>query len=193
MRRCQAPVSNGIPEAAPMLSSTAEYALRVIVHLATHASPPAKAQDIAAETKVPSGYAAKILQDLTRSGLVQSQRGPKGGFALARDASAITVLEVVSAVDPIRRIKVCPLGKKAHSQRLCRLHQRLDDAFAMVERTFAESTIAEMCGVGGTGGLCRVAPAPGKQIAQLTVSAKAAPGASSRRGRRSAGPGESRE
>lgn len=139
-----------------MLSSTAEYALRVIAHLAGHAPPPAKAFDIAAATKVPSGYAAKILQDLTKAGLVQSQRGPKGGFVLARDPSEITVLQVISAVDPIRRITACPLGKRAHAHKLCRLHQRLDDAFAAVERSFGESTIADLCGTGGLGGLCAV-------------------------------------
>lgn len=158
-----------------MLSSTAEYALRVIAHLAGHASPPAKAHEIAAETKVPSGYAAKILQDLTRAGLVQSQRGPKGGFILARDPAEITVLQVISAVDPIRRITSCPLGKRAHAHKLCRLHQRLDDAFAAVERSFSEATIADLCGTGGIGGLCAV-KAPESRITPLTREGRPARG-----------------
>jgi len=84
------------------------------------------------------------LQSLTRAGLVQAQRGVRGGFVLARSPEELTVLEVVKAVDPIQRIKACPLGLKAHGVRLCPLHKRLDDAMAQVERAFADSTLAEI-------------------------------------------------
>jgi DNA-binding IscR family transcriptional regulator len=65
-------------------------------------------------------------------------------MALAKTADKITVLEVVNAVEPIQRIRPCPLGLAAHGVRLCPLHKRLDRAFAMVEAAFAESTLAEV-------------------------------------------------
>jgi Rrf2 family nitric oxide-sensitive transcriptional repressor len=127
-----------------MFSSTAEYALRAIVHLAMHGSRACPAAQIAGTTQIPPGYVSKVLQDLGRAGLVQSQRGPNGGFTLTRDAAKITVLEVVNAVDPIKRIVRCPLDIPSHGTKLCRLHQRLDDAIGSVEKVLSESSIADM-------------------------------------------------
>jgi DNA-binding IscR family transcriptional regulator len=61
---------------------------------------------------------------------------------LAIDPKQLTVLEVVSAVDPIRRIYTCPLG--LHGENLCPLHRKLDDAAKLIEETFGETTIADL-------------------------------------------------
>lgn len=127
-----------------MFSNTAEYALRAVVHLATNHGAACPAAQIAEETKIPPGYASKVMQDLGRAGLVVAQRGPNGGFTLARRADEISVLEVINAVDPIERIKRCPLGLPSHGTRLCRLHRRLDDAIGAVEKVLGESSIADM-------------------------------------------------
>lgn len=127
-----------------MFSSTAEYALRAVAFLATHAEGLVSSQTIAEHTKVPPGYLSKVLKDLAHAGVVNSQRGPNGGFSLSGSAEALSVLAVINAVDPIQRIKTCPLGLPSHGTNLCRLHRRLDDAIAMVERTLAETTIAAM-------------------------------------------------
>jgi Rrf2 family transcriptional regulator, nitric oxide-sensitive transcriptional repressor len=127
-----------------MLSQTVEYSLRAIVWLASHADDPQTNQRIAAATLVPVGYLAKVMQSLVRAGLVIAQRGKHGGFLLARPAAAVSVLEVVSAVDPIKRIRTCPLGIAAHGSHLCPLHKRLDGAMAMVENAFRDSSIADL-------------------------------------------------
>ncbi len=127
-----------------MISQTAEYALRAIVCLASSAGKPMTTQQVAEATQVPAGYLAKVLQALGRAGLVQSQRGLHGGSVLARRAEEITVLEVVNAVDPLKRIRHCPLGHEAHGRNLCPLHKRLDEAVAMVEDAFAAHSIAEL-------------------------------------------------
>lgn len=126
-----------------MISQTAEYALRAIVHLAERAGAPQTTQQIAQVTCVPAGYLAKVMQGLSRMGLVKAQRGLHGGFTLAVPAEELTVLDVVQAVDPVQRIKSCPLGIEGH-QTLCPLHSRLDDAAAMVEKALGASTIAEL-------------------------------------------------
>jgi hypothetical protein len=56
----------------------------------------------------------------------------------------LTVWEVVDAVDPIQRIRSCPLGLKSHGVNLCPMHKRLDDAMAMVETAFRNSTVREL-------------------------------------------------
>jgi Rrf2 family protein len=127
-----------------MFSQTVEYALRAMVHLAATAPDPQTTEAIAKITKVPQAYLSKVLQSLVQAGLVKSQRGMGGGMALARKPAELTILEVVNAVDPIRRIKTCPLGLETHGVNLCPLHRRVDSALALVEDAFARSTLQEV-------------------------------------------------
>jgi Rrf2 family protein len=129
-----------------MISQTAEYALRAIVYLADQDAPRTTAQ-IAKTTLVPAGYLAKVMQSLSRAGLVKSQRGLNGGFTLANDPQELSILEVVNAVDPIQRFPECPLGIPSHGRRLCPLHYRLDQAAAMVEKAFGETMVSELLAV----------------------------------------------
>ena len=127
-----------------MISQTAEYALRAMAQLALNPEVPQTSQQIAAVTLVPVHYMSKVLQELTRAGLIQSQRGLHGGFSLLRTPQDLTIYDIVQAVDPLHRIKTCPLGISSHGETLCPLHRRLDDAMAQVERSFRESNLAEM-------------------------------------------------
>ena len=124
-----------------MITQTAEYALRAIVYLADQTEPKTNTV-IADATLVPVGYLAKVMQSLSKAGLVNSQRGLHGGFVLTVAPGQLTVLQVVNAVEPIRRFKECPLG--LHGINLCPLHRKLDDAAKAIEETFGDSTIADM-------------------------------------------------
>ncbi|HSM79636.1 MAG TPA: Rrf2 family transcriptional regulator [Bryobacteraceae bacterium] len=137
-----------------MLSQTAEYALRAMVALATRSRDALTAQEIAVDSHVPLDYLSKVLSLLSRAGLVRAQRGRGGGFQPARPAAELTVLEVVSAVDPLRRIKSCPLGLEAHGENLCPLHRKLDDAVRSVEEAFAATTIESLVGGAVCEGAC---------------------------------------
>ena len=127
-----------------MFSQTSEYALRVVAHLATLEGNAATTKELAAATRVPEGYLAKVIRSLNVAGIVSSQRGLHGGSILARPSTEITVYDVVHAVTPIQRIRTCPLGIQAHGTALCPVHRQLDDAIAIVERTLRESTIADL-------------------------------------------------
>jgi Rrf2 family protein len=127
-----------------MLSQTVEYALRAAVYLADQSPQPLTTEQIAKKTRVPQAYLSKVMQGLARAGVVKSQRGVHGGFVLTKTPWQLTILEVVDAVDPIQRIKTCPLGLAAHGTHLCPLHRRLDDALASVEQAFSKTTLAEV-------------------------------------------------
>ncbi|MBM4107799.1 MAG: Rrf2 family transcriptional regulator [Phycisphaerae bacterium] len=126
-----------------MLSQTVDYALRAMLHLAGQGGVAASTDRIAGRTSVPAGYLAKIMRDLVVAGLVSSFRGPRGGFALAREASAITLLDVVNAVEPIARIDRCPRREPCLGG-LCALHRRIDEIAAHMEAAFAATSLADL-------------------------------------------------
>jgi Rrf2 family transcriptional regulator, iron-sulfur cluster assembly transcription factor len=81
-------------------SRSAEYAIRSFVYLA--GIPEGKfamARHIAEEEQIPAHFLAKILQELTRKGLLRSNKGPSGGFSLRVPASQIRLLDLVEALD----------------------------------------------------------------------------------------------
>lgn len=99
--------------------------------------------EISGVTLVPHEYLLKVLNQLDAASLVESRRGPGGGYRLRKPASEMTALEVVLAVDTISRITKCPLGIVDHQQ-LCPLHQLLDDVSRRVEEVFGQTKIAEL-------------------------------------------------
>lgn len=142
-----------------MLSQTVEYALRAVVHLASISPASCKTSELAEVTQVPAAYLSKVVQSLAREGILHSQRGLGGGVSLARDPKKLTILDIVNVVDPIQRIRTCPLKLSTHGKNLCPLHRRLDMALAQVESAFGKTTLAEvladpstvkpLCEVGG--------------------------------------------
>ena len=127
-----------------MFSLTTEYALRAAVCLAEKQCLPQTTQQIASATCVPLNYLSKVLQSLGKAGLVRALRGKHGGFELAKSPSSTSVLEIINVVEPIQRIRTCPLGLKQHSQSLCPLHKRLDHAMEIIEESFASATLADL-------------------------------------------------
>ena len=125
-----------------MLSKTAEYALRAVTCMGSQPNP-ASADILAEKTKVPRRYLTRVLQDLAAAGLVQSRSGPGGGYELAKATDALTILDVINAVDPLERITSCPLGLDSHTS-LCPLHAELDRAYAATEAAFANVTIRQL-------------------------------------------------
>jgi Rrf2 family protein len=127
-----------------MFSQTVEYALRAMIHLAQQAPTPRTTEQIALATKVPAAYLAKVMHSLGQAGLVKAQRGIGGGATLRKAPADISILEIINAVDPIRRIATCPLELPSHGVHLCPLHKRVDDAMASVEDAFRRSNLAEI-------------------------------------------------
>lgn len=82
------------------ITARADYALRAVIELAAHdGEGPTSAVDIAQAQQIPKQFLDLILRDLRRAGLISSQRGTTGGFRLARDASDISLADVIRAVD----------------------------------------------------------------------------------------------
>lgn len=127
-----------------MLSQTVEYALRAVIQLAYNQPNLCSTSHIAEKTQVPPAYLSKVLQSLVKAGIVYSQRGVGGGMTLQIPAEKLTILDVVNAVDPIKRIHTCPLNFRTHGAQLCPLHRRLDRAMSRLEDEFRNTTLAEI-------------------------------------------------
>lgn len=87
-----------------------DYAIRCVLHLARQPRLLATSAQIAAAAHIPRVFLAKILQRLVRAGLVVSQRGVQGGFLLARDPGAITMLDAVEAVQGPIALNRCAMA-----------------------------------------------------------------------------------
>lgn len=127
-----------------MTSQRAEYALRAVVCLAERPEVAMTTAALAELTRVPGGYLSKVLQRLAQAGLVQGRRGQGGGFRLAVPAESLTVLQVINAVDPVPRVRACPLDCQGLRRRLCVLHEQLDRGLAAAEGVYGSLTVAEL-------------------------------------------------
>ena len=122
---------------------------------------PRTTKQIAEVTQVPGGYLSKVMQTLSRAGVVNSQRGLRGGFTLVSKPDELSILTIINAIDPILRFPECPLGIPTHGKRLCPLHSRLDQAGQMIEDAFADTTVSELLAVPSRRKpLCRFPTAP---------------------------------
>lgn len=88
------------------VTAKADYAMRAMVEIAASAEGRAKAEQIAEAQDIPLGFLRGILTDLRRAGLIVSQRSANGGFRLARDASEISIGDVVRSVEgPLAQVR----------------------------------------------------------------------------------------
>ena len=82
------------------LSRITDYGIVLMAHLAAcPQGAPHNARELAAETRLPLPVVSKVLKALARAGLLVSQRGAKGGYALSRAADGITVPQMISALE----------------------------------------------------------------------------------------------
>jgi FeS assembly SUF system regulator len=89
-------------EGKPMLrmSKLTDYGIVLLTHLAREGAPGMQtAQDLASASKVPLPTVSKILKELCRAGLVVSHRGRRGGYSLSRAPHAISVAQIVEALE----------------------------------------------------------------------------------------------
>ena len=88
------------------ISAKSDYAVRALLSLAAHAPDLVKVDVVVGEQGLPRKFVEVILGELRRAGLVRSQRGADGGYALNRPAAQITIGSVIRAVDgPLAEVR----------------------------------------------------------------------------------------
>ena len=130
------------------LTRAAEYAVRVMIHLA--GLPPgqrASRSDLAEAAECPEQFLSKVLQSLTRAGLMVSHRGNTGGFELPDIHRKASLLEVVEAIEGPIHLNVCLTSDQACTrQSRCAAHGVWMEAQAAMVGALRRATIGELAG-----------------------------------------------
>ncbi|WP_417602242.1 RrF2 family transcriptional regulator [Owenweeksia hongkongensis] len=110
-----------------MFSKACEYGIKAMIYIAQKSGEAGKVslKEIAAGTDSPVAFTAKILQTLSREGLLISTKGPTGGFILAESPSNMNLAQIVSAIDGDSVFVGCGLGlETCDSERPCPVHHK---------------------------------------------------------------------
>lgn len=131
-----------------ILSKSANYALRAALYLSESAGDaPVPVDEIAEKLDVPRNYLSKVLHELARTEIVQSTRGPGGGFRLALPADRVALADIVRVYDDVPDETTCLLGRAVCSDRdPCRAHDRWARVRAEIMTFLDDTCLADLAG-----------------------------------------------
>ncbi len=128
-----------------IFSRQCEYALQAVLYLALKPGEEMTSiKELTSKLEIPYHFLGKILQDLTRKGLLKSLKGPTGGFALGMHPEEITLFHIVEAIDGAGFTRSCVLGfPECSGENPCAVHEKWsslrDGIYAMlVTRNIAQ-------------------------------------------------------
>lgn len=130
-----------------IFSPSFEYALHALIYLAGKKNDqPVQVKEIAEKEGIPKYFLAKILNYLDHQNLVESVKGPGGGFKLSRPAAKIRVSDVINVYDGLNHLdKVCILGlDKCQEPNSCALHKEWKKFRQTLKKRVKQLTIADL-------------------------------------------------
>ena len=130
-----------------MLSNTSKYAIRAMIYLALFASSEKKAgiKEISEKLDIPTPFLGKILQLIAKRQLLNSTKGPHGGFSLSKPAMDISIMEVVEIIDGSDAFDTCVIRTtKCSFDAPCSLHDSIEPQRREMKKTFETKTIADL-------------------------------------------------
>jgi Rrf2 family protein len=128
-----------------LVTRETDYAVRTVIYLARERDRNASVTEIAQVMHIPKSFLAKILQRLVRHHILQSMRGVRGGFMLAKKPSEITLLAVMEAIQGPAGINVCAIdSRRCRMSSTCAVHPVWVEIRQEVERRLKKQTIANL-------------------------------------------------
>ena len=158
------------------ISAKVDYAVRAMCELAAHdGATPVKAEQLAAAQEIPLSFLENILVDLKRAELVRSLRGQVGGYRLGRPAEAISIADIIRAVEgPLADVR----GTRPEALRFEGPATALRDVWlanrVSVRRVLEHVTIADVVAGRPAGGRARAARRRGRARRALTPGGRPA-------------------
>jgi len=126
-----------IPEAASL-------GLHAAVILAGNSDRPISARELAEKLGASEAHLSKVMQRLVRAGLVNSTRGPKGGFMLDRAAESVSLLEVYEAIEGPLKPASCLFGTPVCGRGACIFGRYLEEFDARFRDYLANAKLSEL-------------------------------------------------
>ena len=129
-----------------IFSRQCEYALQAVLFLALRKEGTlVSIKELTRELQIPYHFLGKIMQDLTRKGLLVSEKGPRGGFALKIPASEITLFHIVDAIDGADFTRTCVMGfPECSGTHPCAVHGQWDTIRNSVYAMLVNKNIEEL-------------------------------------------------
>jgi Rrf2 family protein len=131
-----------------MLSSTCKTAIKAVIYLASKFESGGNAgiKEIAEFIDASEHTIGKLLQTLVKQGVVNSVKGPSGGFYISKEQRKQPIINIVEAIDGKQLFKECGLGlSKCSASRPCPIHHDYKEARDKVEKLFSSRKIADLC------------------------------------------------
>ncbi len=128
------------------LNRMTDYAVVVMAQMAMRPDADMTAAQIARDTGMPLPSVAKLMTALARGGLAVSHRGVAGGYRLARPAEAISVAEIITALEGPIALTACVAGALVNCdvESLCPMRGNWDKVNRAIQRALQELTLADM-------------------------------------------------
>ena len=127
------------------LTNRGRYAVTAMADLAIHGSRmPVSLADISIRQDIPISYLGQLFMSLRVHGLVKSQRGPNGGYRLAKDSAEISIVDVINAVD--EKINAVRCGGRVNCQKnqQCLTHTVWEDMEYRIKGLFAKVYLSDI-------------------------------------------------
>lgn len=128
------------------ITRAADYAVRVMVHLAGLPAGSCVARpDLTRATATPDSFLAKVLQQLVQAGMITSRRGSGGGFRLAVSPEAISLLDVIEAIEGPPQLNTClEPGPSCERKSWCAAHVVWVEAQSALQSVLRSASLAEL-------------------------------------------------
>ena len=139
-----------------MLSNSCKYGIRAVVYLASrHTRNNIGIREISEDLGLPAPFLAQILQQLAKHKILNSVKGPNGGFSLKKKPESVTMLDIVKIIDGDNLFKNCLIHEGAcsevrKSRKACPVHDDYSVIRSKIDGLFRNRTIADLARVAET-------------------------------------------
>ena len=128
-----------------ILTTTSRYAVTAMLDIAYHnKGNPISLPEIADRQNISLSYLEQLFSRLKRSGLVESIKGPGGGYMLSKDADDIVISEVIQAVDEDLETTACNGKSNCHNNHQCISHNLWQDLGVEIKNFLSDITLQQV-------------------------------------------------
>ena len=131
-----------------MLSFTCKTAIKAVIYLATQSKHGEKAgiKEVAEHINASEHTVGKILQTLARQGLINSLKGPSGGFFISESQQEQPIIDIVETIEGKQIFKECGLGlSQCNALHPCPIHFEYKEARDIIENLFRHKKVKDLC------------------------------------------------